>query len=240
MIILGRLKFETIPTIITLVALTILLSLGFWQLQRMSFKNAVIEDLHQRTIQAPMALPEAGFKVEDYIYRKVILSGRFDYSHEIFVYARDKTYNGQDGFMLFTPFITNDNRTIIVNRGWIPTKRKPQGLRLQSILPGDLTLTGVIMKSEQKYRFTPENDLKQNVWFYADIDQMRELIDSSVESFYVMQITEKQDLNSTPIVNTLDFNIFNNHLSYAMTWFSFALILICIFLLYHRIYYVKY
>ena len=96
--------------LICLPALAILIGLGFWQLQRLAWKEALIAEVSARVGAAPAKAPAeadwAGLKPEDYEYRHVRVSGVYDPAHQALVFRalerpRGK-YAGQ-GFLAMTP-----------------------------------------------------------------------------------------------------------------------------------------
>ena len=104
------------PTVVALPALIVLLWLGTWQVQRLEWKNQLIEDFESRANAAPIDLP-LGAVDREMEFRRLALTGRFDHAKEVFMTGR--TYEGNAGFHIVTPFTLDDGRMILVNRGWV-------------------------------------------------------------------------------------------------------------------------
>lgn len=75
---------------------------------------------------SPAAIPE-------FAYRKVFVTGTFDYDHEILLGPR--TREGELGFHIITPLIRGDGLdTILVNRGFVKRIKKNQSERPESLV----------------------------------------------------------------------------------------------------------
>ena len=104
--------------LLSLVADALFARLGLWQLARLHEKvrrNASIA-AQQLDPAAPLAtLPRDTAGAH---YRKVTVSGRLDYDHEVILGAR--THQGSPGVDLVTPLrIAGSDTSILVNRGWV-------------------------------------------------------------------------------------------------------------------------
>ena len=73
-------------------ALGLLLTLGVWQLRRLEWKESLIARLETRTRAAPAEIPPpsdwAGLRGEDYDYRHVRATGRFDLARSVKVFTQ--------------------------------------------------------------------------------------------------------------------------------------------------------
>ena len=87
------------------------------------------------------------------------------------------------------------------------------------------------MQSEQKSLYIHENQPERNLWFYMNLDEMRQHLNEPIENFYILA---KDNPNVSPRGRDLEPNLRNNHLGYAFTWFSLAIALLTIYVIYHR------
>ncbi len=88
---------------IVLLALTILLSLGTWQVQRLYWKESLLAQIDSRRNADPVDLAVAEqvmARGEDAEYLHVRVSGTFDHARERHFFA---TFEGQSGFYVYTP-----------------------------------------------------------------------------------------------------------------------------------------
>lgn len=118
---IGRYSFRPTlaPSLITLLLLPVLLSLGFWQLDRARQKTAL-----QARFQAASELPYVPVATVDPTlpesrYRQVSAVGRYDNEHQILL--DNQVINGQPGYQVFTPLrLEGQRQALLVARGWLP------------------------------------------------------------------------------------------------------------------------
>ncbi len=103
---------------LALVAATIFIRLGFWQLHRLAERrasNALIAGRLDSAIADISALPHDTALAR---FRRVRVTGIPDYAHELIFAAR--SYMGSPGVNLLTPVrIPGRDTAVIVNRGWV-------------------------------------------------------------------------------------------------------------------------
>lgn len=111
-------KFSWKLTIGCLTLLTLLVSLGIWQLHRAEEKRTLQAKFEARNQMAPLTLKQA-MQRSDIYYQLVYLEGHFDNAHSFLL---DNQFNRHRvGYQVITPFIQeNDYRAILINRGWLP------------------------------------------------------------------------------------------------------------------------
>lgn len=226
-----------IPTLFTVPALIALLALGVWQLQRLEWKETLIERLHSRA-EAPAApLPTGALPEEEWEYRNVTLRGVFMHANE--VHLLNRSLNGNPGLHVLTPMRRTDEgapEVILINRGWVPFKHKAPEDRVQGQLEGEVTVTGIVRYAKPagaiQGLFLPENDPAKNMWYRLDHDEAATVIGESLPQHYVMDgRTEIPGL--FPVGRQWSLDIRNDHLQYALTWFIFAIALSVIYVVYH-------
>lgn len=206
---LRRLLVLLIPAF----ALTaVLVSLGVWQLQRMDWKAQQLAAI-QRGIEQPAGpLPPAVDPSMRYL--PVVVAGRTT-GQEILVLSGTKELGG--GYNVVSAFETADGRRIMVDRGFIP-----QDDRHAARPPVALTVTGNLHWPDEKGRSTPEPDLKAGIWFAREVSRMAGHLGTE-PVLVVARAVEGEAQGILPL--PLDVSgIPNNHLSYAVQWFLFALI----------------
>ncbi|MGB0552022.1 MAG: SURF1 family protein, partial [Alphaproteobacteria bacterium] len=114
------------PTLFTVPTLIALVFLGGWQVNRLHWKDTLIERLQERGTEAPVALPTRIDNVEAYEFRRVSVTGK--YLHDKEFYVINRSLNGKPGLNIVTLLKrADDGGHILVNRGWVPfEKRDPQ------------------------------------------------------------------------------------------------------------------
>jgi surfeit locus 1 family protein len=104
--------------VLAVLAAAVCVRLGVWQLARLGEKvrrNGSIAE-QQRMTPAPLAsLPRDTAAAH---YRPAVLTGLFDYEHELVLSGR--THQGSPGVELLTPVrIAGSDTGVLVNRGWV-------------------------------------------------------------------------------------------------------------------------
>jgi surfeit locus 1 family protein len=214
---------QVIPLLFILGSTLLLGGLGVWQLERLQWKNALVADIDKA--QAEPALQELPQDLTHIDYRSVALTGNF---------LNDKGFHEaggvQDegpGYFYLTPFQLDDGRILLVNRGFAPKGKEgaPQGT---------VTIHGIVREPRVKRFFSPGNSAEKNLWFYEDVPAMSQ--QSGVHLLpLIVEETGERKKDVYPIPNTGKVTMRNDHLGYAFTWFSIALIGLIMFGIYHRI-----
>lgn len=110
--------------ILSIAAAIVCLRLAFWQLSRRNERLA-----RNAEVAARLALPEVAAEritgdTASLRFRRVRVSGVYDYAHELVVTSR--TYEGSPGIHILTPLRRSGRDTaVLVNRGWVYS---PDGL----------------------------------------------------------------------------------------------------------------
>src|SRR5690606_30007761 len=107
------------PALLGIVGCAILISLGIWQLQRLEWKAGVLAEIQSRIDAPAVPLPET---VDPSMkYEPVTVSGTTT-GEEIDVLSHTKEQGG--GYQIVSRFITDDGRTILLDRGYVPQEMR--------------------------------------------------------------------------------------------------------------------
>ena len=222
------------PTLFSIVSFLVLISLGTWQVKRLFWKNNLISNYTEK-FEKNKILYEKSFKYDStQEFRRVLIKGKFLNNKETLIIG--KTYEGNAGFHLVTPILTNENKVVLINRGWISEKLKLQKSRLFTIIEEEVTIDGIIRKPQLKGYFVPKNDIKDDFWFTIkpnEIKKARELEKYSFEENFFIDAIRNKNNRKLPIAALGKPNFRNQHLSYAITWYSLALTLLIIYFIFH-------
>ena len=217
------------PTFVALPALLVLLWLGTWQLQRLEWKNQLIEDFESRATSAPIDLP-VGAVGPEMEFRRLELTGSFDHTREVFMTGR--TYEGNAGFHIITPFTLNDGRIILVNRGWVSESYREQEKREFTLVEGEVTVPAILRFPGKKGYFVPENEPENGFWFTVVPSQIVAHLGlgERAETGIYAATVRTSDTIELPIAARTETNLRNSHLGYAITWYGIACALIGVYL----------
>ena len=191
----------------------ILISLGIWQIQRLAWKEAIISDINARIIADPVALPSSVANPTD-AYLPVVASGMIE-ADEIHILVSQKDLGA--GYRIIAPFVLEDGRKILVDRGFVLTTAKANAREI-----GPVTITGNLQWPQETDDFTPAPDLAANIWFARDVPAMADALKTLPILLVARSSTPPAaDISPLPIDTA---RIPNDHLQYAITWFSLAAI----------------
>jgi surfeit locus 1 family protein len=215
--------------IATVLGAALLVGLGVWQLQRLSWKEALIAERESRLAAAPVSLDQAlkEFDANRSVeFLKVEVTGRFQNQAELFVLTTD---GGVPGFEVVTPLMSQDGIVVLTDRGFIPEPLKDPAKRPESRPAGELNVTGILRRhAGSRGPFTPDNDPEANIWYWWDIPAMLAFAqigpDTRVAPFALHLLPG--DNKNLPRPVAVDRALTNNHLQYALTWFALAVLLI--------------
>ncbi|WP_245602438.1 SURF1 family protein [Fodinicurvata fenggangensis] len=237
---LSRLTFRPRlwPTLLTLPVLAALLALGFWQLDRLAWKEALIAELEERREAAPISLSSALEAPQENEYRSVSLQGNYLHDGEIHWLAR--THESKSGYHVLTPLRLTDGREILVDRGWMPGTDPEANSAEVSRPEGRQELTAVLRRGGWggpgwlSNFLRPENRPAENEWLWPDLPAMADAagMENPVTEAYVTLLPESAP-SGLPLAQAPPINLKNDHLGYAITWFTLAGALAVIYLLFH-------
>lgn len=220
------------PTLFTVPAMIVLIGLGTWQVERLHWKENLITTRNARATRAAIPLPSDTADPAGYEFSKTRATGRFLHDKEMYLTAR--SLNGNVGYHIVTPFIENDGQAILIDRGWIPIERKDPATRAAGQVQGAVAVEGLLRGSQKKNWLVPDNEPQNNVWFYIDVPAMAKWSGLEHARPYFIEAGPAANAGGYPIGGQSQLELPNNHLQYAITWYSFAISLAVIYFLYHR------
>ncbi|HEU0154573.1 MAG TPA: SURF1 family protein [Stellaceae bacterium] len=227
-----RLQFW--PTIVAVPMLLICLGLGFWQIQRLSWKEGLIAARAAAVAAAPIAPPRNTDEARGMEFRHVIDTGVFLHDKEIDLGATSP--GGRAGYHILTPLREPGGRIVFINRGFVPEELRDPAKRPSGQVGGTVKVSGLLQlpPNGRPNWFLPNNRPDLNYWFWIDLPAMakRDQLDR-VAPFYI-DADAAPNPGGWPKGGTTRLELPNNHLQYALTWFSLAVALIVIYVTYHR------
>ncbi|MFF1446589.1 SURF1 family protein [Streptomyces sp. NPDC058274] len=217
-----------ILTLLMLALIPTMIELGFWQLHRHEHKvalNTVISNSLAAEPVSAESLTGPGRHVRhDDLYRRVTAKGTFDTAHEVVVRRRTNS-DGEVGFHVLTPFVLDDGRVLVVNRGWIPANGVQTAFpKVPAPAKGEITVTGRLMADET----TADSGIK-NVQGLPDRQVM--LINSAQEAKrlgkqvlggYIEQTSPAPRGGSPELIPDPEHSDIGPHMAYAIQWWLFS------------------
>src|SRR3990167_568273 len=216
--------------LLLILAFCLLISLGFWQLQRAQQKRLLLATFIARTQQAPLQVHEFLSK-KDLRYYPITLAGKFDNQHTFLL--DNRTYHGQIGYEVYTPFrIKSTDTIILINRGWIPLGKSRA---LLPIIPAltQPTITGILMLPASYFSLGTLMDTPNHHWpmriEFIDLQILSKLLGYPLFSYVLCVNMPTMDNFKSNWQVTMTITP-EKHTAYAIQWFALAigLLVVCV------------
>ncbi len=202
--------------------ITLFCALGTWQLVRLQWKNNLINEIGEG-LKSPAI--NYSNKIQKN-YQRVIAEGEYDFEKQIYLYSLNE--KGELGFDVITPFKTLELENILINRGWIKANQKNEiiinkveGKKIQ----------GLMFKNVKKNIFKPDNEIEKNIWFSINLEDVNKFTGKKFNEYIFYLEDEKI---STPKPKKITIDLPNNHLKYAITWYSISISIFLYFLYFRK------
>lgn len=228
-----------LPTIVVFLGMLLLIRLGIWQLDRLEQRRAANVELIA-ALQAPPIDLNEGLPDEELSgleNREVVASGRYDLDEQLIL--KIQNWQGQAGVHLVTPLLLDGLDTaVLVDRGWVPQTEVDEGAVGTYDVSEPVQVTGYLAPSQiiSRNQGNSGNNGPQSEIYRVDIEAIQSQLDYEILPLYVIESPPEDEVDELP------FNVPRNvevtegsHLSYALQWFSFSIMLAVIYLVYvHR------
>ncbi|VIO80756.1 SURF1 family protein [Bradyrhizobium ivorense] len=219
--------------IFTLILIAVFVALGVWQLQRRVEKHALIATLDARLSAAPEALPPpsawpALSSAKDEFHR-FTFTATYAKLPDAMVYSSGSAVRDDvtgPGTWAFLPAKLASGETIAINTGFVQNTMQDRAFEdrvaARLVTGAPVTMTGYLRYPEPPGRLTPKEDTAKRLWFVRDHRAMaRALGWGEVAPFYIDLEAPVPD-SGTPKPGPLKVRLKDDHMQYAITWFSLA------------------
>ena len=199
------------PLIFGFAGAAVLIWLGVWQMQRLAWKEAVLANIEARITAAPVALPEQPDQVRDK-YLPIRASGTARPGLRVLVSVK----NIGPGYRMIS-ILDLGGRQVLLDRGFLSLEDHTDFSG-----PHEISVTGNLHWPDEVDWFTPDPDIENSLWFARDVPAMAAALGTEPTLVVVREIEDS--LYSTTPMPVGTEGIPNDHLNYAITWFSLAAI----------------
>ncbi len=236
---MGRVGFVTTGILIAS-ALIVLVGLGTWQMKRLAWKEGLLATIDSRIHQPALPLSALADKVSSagsVEFTPVEVSGSFKAGSAVFYLA---TFGGQSGWYVYQPFTLQPGQwpqegedTLLVNRGFILYDRRDDYAEGKGAPTGIISIEGIAREipAEKPTSLMPDNELEDGSFFWKDGGAMARAL--GIETGRIVPLFvdlgrpgEEGMPSTTPRPGVTQVNLPNNHLSYALTWYGLAVVLL--------------
>jgi cytochrome oxidase assembly protein ShyY1 len=224
-------------SIFTGVMLVAFIGLGVWQLQRRVEKHALIAALDQRLAEAPGALPPpsqwGALNAAADEFRRVRFQATYIAGPDAMVYSSGSAVREDisgPGTWAFLPARLPDGKIVVINAGFVQNTMQDRALEDRAIKPlltnAPVTLTGYLRFPEKAGLLTPQQNLASRLWFTRDHLAMAAALGwggngATVAPFYI-DLESPVPASGIPKPGALQVHLKDDHMQYAITWFSLA------------------
>jgi cytochrome oxidase assembly protein ShyY1 len=198
-------------------------NLGFWQLNRLDQKrefNSVLQSHSSTPIQTLDKVVPDKWNKESSEWMRVTITGSYDPSKAVTIINRSQ--DGTAGYNSVVPFTSLNQRTILVNRGFVPLVMEPP------IAPtGEIEIVGYLRASQARSALGPIDSKEAgNTEFQRfDIPLIAAHVGKTIEPMFLQLIEESPaDTSQWPAKVAPPPLDEGTHMSYAMQWFFFCLV----------------
>lgn len=222
-----------LATVLVVAGAALCVRLGIWQLSRLEQRRAFNARVQAQVDQPRLRLQGAVLQADLYNmeYRPVEVTGQYDFSQEVAI--RNQAWGNQWGVHLVTPLIiSGTQQAILVDRGWIPAEDYQSGDWSKYARPGLATVQGVLRRPMTKAEMGSRSDptpapgaAPLKTWNFVNIEAIGQQVSEPLLSAYVQQapgpVEAGPPYGSKPEIEITE----GPHMSYALQWFSFAILL---------------
>ena len=208
----------------SLALLPVLISLGFWQLERAEDKRRLQNLYNQRALHKAVPIGDVQ-PAPDIAFTRVRLVGQFDNPHSLLLDNRIR--RGRVGYEVVTPFVTREGQTVLVNRGWLVGNPDRRVLPEVDAVLGQRTIEGLVYVPPGQALVLAQTELASRwplVVQQIDSQRIGQILGSPVFPYTVrIDPTAEGALYAQwPGINTRP----ERHTGYAVQWFSMAFVLV--------------
>ena len=221
--------------VIALVMVSVLVSLGLWQLRRKDEKHALISALTERLATTPVALPAVAqwpaLTPAHDEFRRVTFTAMLESKPDAMVYSSGSAVRDDvtgPGTWTFVPARLADGRSVVINAGFVQNTMQDRAQQDRAVKPlitgAPVSFTGYLRFPEAAGTLTPHQDGTKRLWFTRDVPSMAQVLGwGEIAPFYI-DLESPQSASGIPKPGPLHVRLKDDHLQYAITWFGLALV----------------
>lgn len=221
-----RIKFDWKASALVILLMPLLLTLGFWQLDRADEKLSLQTLFDERLSSEPVALVDVK-DISDLRFVRVKVQGQF--INEKTLFLDNRIFQGQFGYDVVTPFsISNSGQVVFINRGWVKGDISRRTLPTIEPVVGSVELVGQVYVPHSEMLVLDK--LTASGWPKVMQSFNVEMLEGDFESTlfpYSIRLEERSPgflISSWRVVNLQP----EKHTGYAVQWFAMSLTLVII------------
>lgn len=198
-------------------AVALLLALGTWQVERLTWKRGLIAE---RQAMASRPAAHVADLTAVAAFQPVRLTGTLTHGAEMLVGPRMR--NGLPGWRVVTPLVLAGGGTVLVDRGWVSVARKTPAQRARGQVAGVVTIVGMARFPGPRGAFTPDNEPEKGQWFRVSPGEMAATRKLDRVAGWWLAAGPAPNPGGWPKGGETRAPLPDNHLYYAITWYALA------------------
>lgn len=221
-----------LPGLSTLAMLAVLLFLGTWQVERLAWKQGLLDIIADAEQRPAISLPD-----NPPPFAKVRVEGVFDPSLSALYGAEVRSMGGvgTGGGRQLGVLRREGAVPVLVDRGWVPVASMSASADIVQPVPaGPVVVEGYVRPADQPGMFTPDDDVVRSRFYTLDPRAIGPALGVDAIAPFVLVAMGPPPPQGYPEPASALPRPPNNHLVYAATWYGLAVVLLAIFVLYAR------
>jgi surfeit locus 1 family protein len=218
-----------------LIIFVTMIGLGIWQLDRLAQRRAANAERLAVLDQNPATLTGDADEARGLVGRRVRVSGTYLNSQSVLLRGQTSD-SGIAGVHLLTPLrLSGANAAVIVDRGWLPTEQASPEARGAFAVDREVTAEGLALLGQARpgaplagMDLPMPGETRIDAWLRVDIAKMQAQVDAPLLPIYIELLPA---VDGPRLPQPTDPRLLDEgpHLSYALQWFAFSLILAIVY-----------
>jgi cytochrome oxidase assembly protein ShyY1 len=216
----SRSRRAAVTVVVAVLVAATCVNLGLWQLRRLDERRTLNARILDRRSATPITIERMPEGAAADPYRQADAQGTYDVEHEVLVYGR--SLDGEAGHHVVTPLVFPSGGAILVVRGWVPFATQAAPVREAAPPANEVEVTGYLVPDEGDGSVAPDAD---GIVRVLDVGGIASSMPYDVFPL-PLQLAEQTppQAGSLPIPVPVPELSEGPHLSYAIQWFSFAVV----------------
>lgn len=217
----------------TFVLTAAFVALGIWQLQRRTAKHELIAALTERLAAAPIALPPpeqwAALTPARDEFRRVSFTATYAALPDAMVYSSGSAVRKDasgPGTWAFLPARLPSGEIVVIDAGFVENtmqERSVEDRAVKKLVTGaPVVLSGYLRFPEAPGWLTPAANRGKRSWLVRDHLAMASALGWGTTAPFYVDLEQPVPANGIPRPGPLDVHLKDDHLQYAITWFTLA------------------
>ncbi|MCE2468434.1 MAG: SURF1 family protein [Caldilineaceae bacterium] len=214
-----------LATVLILLGMAGLAQLGFWQLDRLEWRRGMNAQALTQLNAPPIVVNGDTVWGDDWHDRPAVARGVLDYRSQVGI--KNRFYKEEAGIHLLTPLRLEGSEVVLmVDRGWIPQAWVSGDWSEYDEGAGSVEMRGLLQDANPYPPGSDINVFPDRLYHREDLELLGRVLDLDMAPMFLLLQPVEGDTPGWPRRRPKDLHLSEgSHLSYAIQWFLFSLIL---------------